>query len=136
MPFEYAVYCCSVPSLVSIILLHRKGFSLNCMLIILSVFLGIQVFYGLLLGSRTGYVRLVGQEPAPSQCVLLSTSREVRRDMKDWVLSDSGDQWSVKFAVRDLSGHLDTTFRWVVIYFGCSGSFAYLEACFDVYSPS
>ena len=33
----------------------------------------------------TGYVRLVGQEPAPSKCVLLSTSREVRKDMKDWV---------------------------------------------------
>ena len=31
----------------------------------------------------TGYVRLVGQEPAPRKCVLLSTSREVRRDMKD-----------------------------------------------------
>ena len=27
----------------------------------------------------TGYVRLVGQEPAPSKCVLLSTSREVRK---------------------------------------------------------
>ena len=25
----------------------------------------------------TGYVRLVGQEPAPSKCVLLCTSREV-----------------------------------------------------------
>ena len=35
----------------------------------------------------TGYVRLVGQERAPSKCVLLSTSREVRKDMKDWVLS-------------------------------------------------
>ena len=32
----------------------------------------------------TGYVRLVGQEPAPSKCVLLSTSRAVREDMKDW----------------------------------------------------
>ena len=31
----------------------------------------------------TGYVRLVGQEPASSKCVLLSTSREVRKDMKD-----------------------------------------------------
>ena len=31
--------------------------------------------------------------------------------MKDWVLSDSGDQWSVNFDVRDLGGHLDTTFR-------------------------
>ena len=28
----------------------------------------------------TGYVRLVGQEPAPSKCVLLSTSREIRKD--------------------------------------------------------
>ena len=35
----------------------------------------------------TKYVRLVGLEPAPSKCVLLSTSREVRKDMKDWVLS-------------------------------------------------
>ena len=32
--------------------------------------------------------------------------------MKDWVLSDNGVQWSVKFDVRDLGGHLDTTFRW------------------------
>ena len=31
--------------------------------------------------------------------------------MKDWVLSQEGDQWSVKFDVRDLGGHLDTTFR-------------------------
>ena len=59
----------------------------------------------------TGYVRLVGQEPAPSKCVLLSTSRVVRRDMKCWVLSQEGDRWSVKFDVRDLGGHLDTTFR-------------------------
>ena len=59
----------------------------------------------------TGYVRLVGQEPAPSKCVLLSISREVRKGMKDWVLSLEGDQWSVKFDVRDLGGHLDTTFR-------------------------
>ena len=59
----------------------------------------------------TEYVRLVGQEPAPSKCVLLSTSREVRKDMKDWVLSQEGDQWYVKFDVRDLGGHLDTTFR-------------------------
>ena len=64
-------------------------------------------------GARftSSYVRLVGQEPAPSKCVLLSTSGEVRRDMKDWVWSDSGDKWSVKFDVRDLGGHLDTTLR-------------------------
>ena len=42
----------------------------------------------------TRYVRLVGQEPAPSKCVLLNTSREVRKDMKDWVLSQDGDRWS------------------------------------------
>ena len=59
----------------------------------------------------TGYVRLVGQEPAPSKCVLLSTSRTVRDDMRNWVLSQEGDKWSVKFDVRDLGGHLDTTFR-------------------------
>ena len=58
-----------------------------------------------------GYVRLVGQEPAPGMCVLLSTSREVRKDMSDWTLSFDGDSWSVKFDVRDLGGHLDTTFR-------------------------
>ena len=54
---------------------------------------------------------MVGQEPAPSKCVLLSTSRVVRKDMKGWVLSQEGDEWSVKFDVRDLGGHLDTTFR-------------------------
>ena len=64
----------------------------------------------------TGYVRLVGQEPALSKCVLLSTSRVVRKDMKDFVLSQEGDSWSVKFGVRDLGGggregNLDTTFR-------------------------
>ena len=59
----------------------------------------------------TRYVRLVGQEPAPCKCVLLSASGEVRKDMKDWVLSQDGDRWSVKFDVRDLGGHLDTTFR-------------------------
>ena len=59
----------------------------------------------------TGYVRLVGQEPAPGKCVLLSTSKDVRSNMKDWVLSQEGDRWSVKFDVRDLGGHLDTTFR-------------------------
>ena len=31
----------------------------------------------------TGYVTLVGQELAPSKCVFLSTSKEVRMDMKD-----------------------------------------------------
>ena len=54
---------------------------------------------------------MVGQEPAPSKCVFLSTSRDVRREKKEWVLSLDGDKWSVRFDVRDLGGHLDTTFR-------------------------
>ena len=56
-------------------------------------------------------IRLVCQTPAPSKCVLLSTSWVVRGLMKDWVLSDSGDTWSVELDVRDLGGHLDTTCR-------------------------
>ena len=64
----------------------------------------------------SAYVRLVGQEPAPSKCVLLSTSAAVRRDMKSWVISGAGERWSVKLDVRDLGGHLDTTYRaWVVL---------------------
>ena len=39
----------------------------------------------------TGYVRFVGQEPTPSKCELVSTSRVIPRDMRDWVLTDDGD---------------------------------------------
>ena len=69
---------------------------------------------GLLLratGFTAGYVSLVGQEPAPSKCVLLSTSRALRRNVKNWVLSQEGDRSSIKFDVRDLERHLDTTIR-------------------------
>ena len=58
----------------------------------------------------TGYVRLVGQEPAFSKCVLMSTSRAVRGAMRGWVVSDEGHR-SVKLDVRDLGGPLDTTFH-------------------------
>ena len=58
-----------------------------------------------------GYVRLVGQEPAPRKCVLMSTSRAVRCDMRCWVVTDDGDRWSVKLDVRDLGGPLDSAFR-------------------------
>ena len=43
--------------------------------------------------------------------MFLSTSRLVRREMRDWVVTDEGDRWTVKLDVRDLGGHLDTTFR-------------------------
>ena len=42
----------------------------------------------------TGYVRLFGQEPAPSKCVFLSTSRVVRRAIWNWVVTDEGDRWT------------------------------------------
>ena len=58
----------------------------------------------------TGYVRLVGQERAPSKCVLMSTSGTVRSDMRGWIVFDEGDRWSVKLDVRDLGGHMDTCF--------------------------
>ena len=58
-----------------------------------------------------GYVLLVGQDLAPGMCVQMSTSRVVRKDMKDWVLSHQGEKWTVKLDVRDLGGHLDTTCR-------------------------
>ena len=59
----------------------------------------------------SAYVRLVGQEIAPAKCVLMSTSAAVRRDMKDWVIFDQDERWTVKLDVRDLGGHLDTTYR-------------------------
>ena len=86
---------------------------------------------GLLLHAArftTRYVLLVGQELAPSKCVLLSTSRDVRKSMKEWVLSQDGDKWSVRFDVRDLGGHLDTAFR------GWSSTL--FSSCFDVCSSS
>ena len=57
-----------------------------------------------------GYVLLVGQEPAPSKCVLLSTSMVVTKEMCFWFLSD-GEKWTVKFDVLDLGGHIDTSLR-------------------------
>ena len=57
------------------------------------------------------YIRLVGQAPAPSKCILLSTSVVVRGLLRDWILSDTGDKWTVKLDTRDLGGHLDTTYR-------------------------
>ena len=31
--------------------------------------------------------------------------------MRNWILSEAGERWSVKLDTRDLGGHLDTTFR-------------------------
>ena len=76
-----------------------------------------------------GYVRLVGQEPASRKCVLMSTSRVVRSDMRDWVVTDEGDRWSIKLDVRDLGRHLDSTFRCSVLFvFGSVSSVGSLPA--------
>ena len=31
--------------------------------------------------------------------------------MRNWLILDGGDRWSVKLDVRDLGGHLDATYR-------------------------
>ena len=60
------------------------------------------------------YVRSVGQDVSPGKCVLLSTSRAVRRAMKLWDTSGDGGFWKVQLDVRDPGGHLDFTHRaWV-----------------------
>ena len=51
--------------------------------------------------------------------VLLSTSRMVRKGMKDWVLSQEGDRWSVKFDVRDLGEAFGYYLSWMVFDFSC-----------------
>ena len=110
MSLEYDVHCCSVSALVSV-LAAQVGVqpqlyvdNLKCLSRNPDLLLSAARF-------TTCYVRMVGQEPAPRKCVLLSTSGEVRKDLKDRVLSQDGDRWSVKFDVRDLGGRLDTTFR-------------------------
>ena len=57
----------------------------------------------------SAYVRLVGQEPAPTECILMSTSAAFRKDMKTWLIFEKGERWSVKLDGRDLGLYLDTT---------------------------
>ena len=48
------------------------------------------------------YVRSVGQNVSPGKCVLLSTSKSVRKAMKLWDISGDGGFWKVQLDVRDL----------------------------------
>ena len=57
------------------------------------------------------YVRSVGQDVSLGKCVLLSTSKSVRKAMKHWDISGDGSFWKVQLDVRDLGGHLDFTRR-------------------------
>ena len=51
-------------------------------------------------------VRAVGQDVSPGKCVLLSTSKSVRKAMKLWNVSGDGRLWKIQLGLRDL-GHLD-----------------------------
>ena len=58
------------------------------------------------------YVRSVGQDVSLGECVLLSTSKSVRKAMKLWDVS--GEWWLLEGSAGwsgDLGGHLDFTFR-------------------------
>ena len=46
------------------------------------------------------YVRLVGQDVSPGKCVLLSTSKSVRKALKLWAVSGRGGFWNVQLDVR------------------------------------
>ena len=56
-------------------------------------------------------VRAVGYYVSLGKCVLLGTSKAVRKSMKLWDLSRAGRPWSVELDVRDLGGQLDFTRR-------------------------
>ena len=77
------------------------------MLIISSVCVEMLVCFCALRGSLLG--GWSAKKQAPSKCVLLSTSKAVRGDMRNWVSPEKGDKWTVKMNVRDLGRHMDTT---------------------------
>ena len=58
-----------------------------------------------------GCVRAVGQDVSLGKCVLLSTSKSVRKAMKLWDFSGDGRFWKVQLDVRDLGRHFDFTRR-------------------------
>ena len=69
------------------------------------------LLFSVLLGLPICIFVLSVRRRLPKKCVFLSTSGDVRSDMKCWAVSDAGDKWSVRLDVRDLGGHLDSTFR-------------------------
>ena len=46
---------------------------------------------------------------SPGKCVLLSTSKSVRKALKLCGISGDGSFWKVQLGIRDLGGHLDFT---------------------------
>ena len=45
----------------------------------------------------------------PKKCLLISSSKKVGEDMRDWFISGDDHRWTIKLDVRDLGGHLDAT---------------------------
>ena len=92
------------------ILTHYLILNLNFMQTILSVVLTHpRALFESAYGSLLDMSDLVGQDVSPGECVLLSTSKAVRRAMKLWDISGEGGFWKVQLDVRDLGGHLDFT---------------------------
>ena len=85
--------------------------SLSCMLIILSVVLSVLVPFLSLLGLLPSMSGQLVRMSLLVKCVLLSTSKSVRKAMKLWDISGDGGFWKVQLDVRDLGGHLDFTLR-------------------------
>ena len=104
-PLSMMFMSCSLSSLPVGTLVLSVGSRPTFMLIILSVCLGtLTCFCGRLDLPLVMFGWLV-EETAPSKCVLLSTSKSVRAEMRGWVLSDEGHRWTVKLDIRDLGGH-------------------------------
>ena len=59
----------------------------------------------------TQYVRSVGQDVSPGKCVLLSTSKSVRKAMKLWDISGGGSFFGKFSWMSGIGGHLDFTWR-------------------------
>ena len=83
---EYDVYCCVIVALQEEVQLQLYADNLKCVSRDPGVLLRAAWF-------TTGYVRLVGQEPAHSKCVLMSTTRTVRSDMRGWMVTDEVHGW-------------------------------------------
>ena len=81
----------------------------NSLLIILNAVLSVLMLSFALQGSLLGMLGLLVRMCHQEKCVLLSTSKSVRRAMKLWDISGVGRFPKVQLDVRELGGHLDFT---------------------------
>ena len=83
----------------------------NSLLIILNAVLSVLMLSFALQGSLPGMLGLLVRMCHQEKCVLLSTSKSVRRAMKLWDISGDSRFRKVQLDVRELGGHLDFTNR-------------------------